>query len=376
MKYAFASLLKCPSCRSDLKLQVLEERTVQFKTTGKQAEFAALHCPHTQQGSCDECKNKDIVEGTLQCNAPKCKALFPIVGSVPRMLPNSMAQFPEFVSKWKAKLEKENGFKSTRTQSELDREYQQVVRHFQSQWKYWGRLKRSFGRDIDASVNYLLWTMAPPGANKEFFDNKLMLDAGCGHGKFLIGLSQMRAQSVGIDITRAIDLCQDLVGDQANVHLVQGDVIHPPFTEGVFDYVYSSGVIHHTPDTRKAFKSLAKLPHKDGVYSVWVYPFRQKWWELTQGSIRAVTTRMPPRLLKALSYVPVPLLSVPKLRAYSGTNLSNSSWEECAQVVFDFYGPKYQTHHSEEQIQAWFREEGYTDLANGPDPTSVTGRKL
>lgn len=42
--------------------------------------------------------------------------------------------------------------------------------------------------------------------------------------------------------------------------------------EGIFDYIYSIGVLHHTRDTRKAFSVLPALLRKEGRISIWVYP--------------------------------------------------------------------------------------------------------
>lgn len=351
MKLSFLNLLACPSCQSDLALTTFEENQVN--------------------------NFKNVSEGILNCT--QCKTIYPIFNSVPRLLPNALHLFPEFKKKWSTKLKNEFSLseKELQANAELEREYQQVARHFQNQWKYWGRLKRSFGRDIKKSLDYLLWTMSPANSNARFFENKKILDAGCGHGKFLLALKDHNCEVVGIDLTRAIDLCQDLVGDAPNVHLVQGDIINAPFKSEAFDYVYSSGVIHHTPNTLAAFKSLSRLPKKaGGVYSVWVYPVRAPWWEITQGFLRSITTKLHPQVLHKLSYIPVPLLSFKKFQAYSGTSLDNSSWAECAQVVFDFYGPKYQTHHTDQEICDWFKKEGYSNLHIGPDPTSVTGIRL
>jgi SAM-dependent methyltransferase len=283
--------------------------------------------------------------------------------------------FPEFFRRWRVRLTDANsaGEKASRKDSDLAFEYRQVVRHFQTQWQYWGDHSKNFGRDIQQSLEFLRWTLVPRNAGPSFFDQKLILDAGCGHGKYLSALSDKNVEVVGMDITRSIDLCQRLVGDRDNIHLVQGDVIHPPFAKASFDYVYSNGVIHHTPDTRRAFRALAALPKTSALYAVWVYPYRAKWWDVTQHSIRSITTRLPPGLLRALCYIPVPLLSIPGIGAYSNTSLKTASWAECAQVIFDFYGPKYQTHHTQEEIESWFREEGYNGIEFGPDPLSVIG---
>jgi uncharacterized protein YbaR (Trm112 family)/2-polyprenyl-3-methyl-5-hydroxy-6-metoxy-1,4-benzoquinol methylase len=380
MKYRLMGVLCCPLCSGNLKLTVLEERNVSFRRSANVAQgekpYGALSCPHADEGDCVECATKDIREGILRCKS--CSQFFPIVNGVPRMLAASINQFPDFLSKWQTLLEREFGRETVaeRMRSTLHREYRQVARHFQSQWQYWGKLKKSFGRDVQGSLDYLLWTLTPEDSAPEFFEKKLILDAGCGHGKFVKALSRKNAEVVGIDITRAIDLCEDYLGEEANVHLIQADVIHPALRRESFDYVFSNGVIHHTPNTLAAFQSLAKLPKKNGVYAVWVYPFRSKWWELVQTNLRQVTTRLPPSILKVLSYIPVPLLSIRQFRAYSGTSLRNASWAECAQVVFDFYGPKYQTHHTEREVTGWFESEHYERIHVGPDPTSVIGKRL
>jgi SAM-dependent methyltransferase/uncharacterized protein YbaR (Trm112 family) len=372
MKLSLLSVLRCPDCESQLQLRVLQQREKLSDSKRSPARFRVTHCAHRDSGECDDCARVDVQEGLLTCAS--CSAVFPIVNSVPRFLPGAIKTFPEIQERWASQLNSGNNSGSEPIQGRegLDSEYRQVVRHFQTQWKYWGRHSKNFGRDIQQSLEFLQWTLAPK-ASPDFFDRKLILDAGCGHGKYLAALSAENVEVIGMDITRSIDLCQELVGDRENVHLVQGDVIHPPFAKGIFDYVYSNGVIHHTPDTRRAFRSLAALPKTGATYAIWVYPYRAKWWDFTQQTIRGVTTKLPPGLLRALCYIPVPLLSIPGIGAYSDTSLKTASWGECAQVIFDFYGPKYQTHHTPEEIARWFQEEGYGGVTFGPDPLSAIG---
>ena len=375
MKPSLLSLLRCPDCGSTLRLRVLEQQARRSGLIQSEGRFRATYCAHCDSGECEDCAKVDIREGSLACSS--CHALNPIINSVPRFLPDTPDMFPEFWRKWGSKLsDTSSGIEPYQLKTGLDSEYRQVVRHFQTQWQYWGKHSKNFGRDIQQSLEFLQWTLAPKDAGPLFFDRKLILDAGCGHGKYLAALSAKNVEVIGMDITLSIDLCQELVGDRNNVHLVQGDVIHPPFAKGMFDYVYSNGVIHHTPDTRRAFRSLAALPKTSAIYAVWVYPYRAKWWDFTQKAIRSVTTRLPPELLRVLCYLPVPLLSIPGIGAYSDTSLETSSWAECAQVIFDFYGPKYQTHHTPEEVEQWFKEEGYAAIAFGPDPLSVIGVRI
>jgi SAM-dependent methyltransferase len=66
------------------------------------------------------------------------------------------------------------------------------------------------------------------------------------------------------------------------------------------------GVLHHLPDPRRALKSLARLVRPGGHIHIYVYWIPSQGWHrallrLVTGA-RRVTTRMPPPLLRTLSY--------------------------------------------------------------------------
>ena len=70
---------------------------------------------------------------------------------------------------------------------------------------------------------------------------EMFLDAGCGRGRFLEPLSELRGgRGVGIEISPTM-LAE---ARKHNQHLVQGDIVHLPFADGVFPFVYSIDVIH------------------------------------------------------------------------------------------------------------------------------------
>jgi hypothetical protein len=51
-------------------------------------------------------------------------------------------------------------------------------------------------------------------------------------------------------------------------------------------------------------------------------------------------------------HMPVPFLLIPGWGVYSGTSPKSASWRQCAQLTYEFFGPKYQTHHSSEEVAA------------------------
>ena len=283
----------------------------------------------------------EVESGQLVCTG--CGARFPIVRGVPRLLPPVL----------------DGG--------------RQVQRSFEFQWQTWGDEARIFGRTRGDALDYFFANLVHPEIRPESLRGKWVLDAGCGHGMYVSFLAELGAHVVGLDVTGAVDPLYRRVRGFPGAHCVQGDVLRPPFRPGAFDVVFSNGVLHHTADTRRAFAAVSALVGTPGHVGIWLYPVRHASWEWTQRTIRTVTTRMPRALLHPLCYVAVPLLSV--ARAYSGTSLRTASWRQCAQVIFDFYDPRYQWHHRPDEVARWFRDEGFEDVRFMPDPLSVTGKR-
>ena len=208
-----------------------------------------------------------------------------------------------------------------------------------------------------------------------FYPGKRVLDAGCGHGRYVEELARLGAEAVGLDaadfvLGRAAAIPTDVSG---RVAFAQGDVARPPFRESSFDLVFSDGVLHHTADARAAFLALARLVKPGGFLYVWLYPKEGALREAAHRSLRSVTTRLPARATCALSFALVPLLSL--TRTYSGTSLRNARWGECAQVVYDWLSPAYQSHHAPDEVAEWYREAGFEAPEATPIPTGFVGRR-
>ena len=283
----------------------------------------------------------DVESGSLRCAS--CGGQFPIVRGVPRLLPPDL----------------DGG--------------RQVQRSFEFQWATWGDETRIFGRTRRDALDYFFANLVHPDVKAADLRGKWVLDAGCGHGMYVSFLAELGANVVGLDVTGAVEPVYRRVRGVPGAHCVQGDVLRPPFRPGAFDVVFSNGVLHHTADTRRAFAAIAALVGAPGSVGIWLYPVGHPAWEWTQRTIRAVTTRMPRAVLHPLCYLAVPLLGVAP--TYSGTSLRTASWRQCAQVIFDFYAPRYQAHHRPDEVVQWFRDEGFVDVRLMPDPLGVTGKR-
>jgi SAM-dependent methyltransferase len=120
----------------------------------------------------------------------------------------------------------------------------------------------------------------------------LVLDVGCGAGRFLDAASATDATIVGVDLSSAIDAAKDNLSGRSNVHFVQASIYDLPFRPGTFDKVYCIGVIQHTPDTVKSLKCIADMVRPGGDFAVTIYP-RKPWTKLfSKYWFRPITRRM------------------------------------------------------------------------------------
>lgn len=311
-----------------------------------------LDCPECRSGALtlqDQRKEgEDIVSGELHC---ACGAVYPVINGVPR-----------FLKEYRLDLSSHGNPAAS-----------QVQKRFEYQWKRWGRDEVIFGRKKEESRQFFSDFSGSP-IQPEYLKGKVTLDAGCGHGRFAQIMAEYGAFSVGLDLGDGVEIARWRVKDYPNASVVQGNIMSPPFRKDIFDYIWSNGVIHHTPDTRKAFSRLAELTKRGGYVDIWVYPKKSLAWEITQKTIRSVTTRLPARVLELFCYAAVPLLSV--VPTFSNTRFPKNSWRECAQVIFDWYAPEHQTHHTNEEVVGWYGEEGFGSIEVLDLPVAVSGKKI
>jgi SAM-dependent methyltransferase len=215
----------------------------------------------------------------------------------------------------------------------------------------------------------------------EDFRGKLVLDVGCGMGRFSDVASRWGATVVGIDLTSAVDAAYANIGQRDNVHLAQADIFALPFRDETFDFIFSIGVLHHTPNTRAAFDQLPRLLKPGGRIAIWVYSEKMRGWSRVSDLYRHVTTRLPKRLLYALSHVAVPwyhVSRVPRIGQLAWRLLPTSIHADPEWRVldtFDWYSPTYQWKHSELEVRDWFENQGLVSLTPLSFPTSMQGTR-
>lgn len=218
-----------------------------------------------------------------------------------------------------------------------------------------------------------------------------ILDAECGSGYSASvwvddgWRAKSSASWIGIDISEAIDVAKKRLGPSERTQFIQGDVIEPPFKAESFDANFSEGVLHHTPSTERALKSLARLLAKEGEFMFYVYRRKGAIREFADDYIRDLVADMPPdqawEMLEPLTKLGEALanlratVDVPEDVPYLGIRAGQYdvqrliywhflklfwneqySFEENQHDNFDWYHPRYAHRQSKEEVRRWCEE--------------------
>jgi SAM-dependent methyltransferase len=215
---------------------------------------------------------------------------------------------------------------------------------------------------------------------------KLVLDGGCGAGRFLDVASRMDCDVVGVDISSAVDAAAASVGDRPNVHLVQASLYALPFRPQQFDAVYCIGVVQHTPDPRGVVQALAAAVRPCGHLALTIYERRRFTTLGGKYLIRPVTRRLGNRPLLALVRGAMPILFpltdilfriprlgrlfrflIPVANYVDETSLSREQRYQWAILdTFDALSPRYDSPQREGDMVAVLRQAGLHSIERPP----------
>lgn len=290
------------------------------------------------------------MEGQLNCT---CSS-FPIEGGIPRFVPHDNYS-KNFGFQWKK-------FRRTQLDSYVGLPISRDRFYAQSQWS-------------PAEIR-----------------GKLVLDIGCGAGRFTEVVLDAGAIVMSLDYSDAVDACFENHRANPNFMIVQGDIYHFPFSPNVFDYVFCFGVLQHTPDPHAAFMQLTRQLKPGAKIAIDSYRWRltnflePKYW------LRPITTKIPQDRLLSMVRKVVPVLlppalameRVPAVGRYltrllpiavrsSAAKDRQHALELSILDTFDWYGPAYDQPQTPETLHSWFEEAGLSDVSID-QPGHLTGR--
>jgi len=113
---------------------------------------------------------------------------------------------------------------------------------------------------------------------------KKVLEIGTGMGTDHINLARQQAHLHGVDLTpRHLEITRERLRSQQLVSgLAHADAEELPFPDDTFDFVYSFGVVHHSPDTVRAVSEIRRVLRPGGRCWITVYHKHSLffWWSV------------------------------------------------------------------------------------------------
>jgi SAM-dependent methyltransferase/uncharacterized protein YbaR (Trm112 family) len=335
MKNQILKYLCCPSCKEHLNLSIYEV------------------------------EQEEIISGVLKCIRSECGSWYPVIRGIPRLFSFDLrAELTNnFQSRFRNQLLLDGINLSSEThQKPYSRRFSMndlqglkllTMKNFGFEWLQYGR----FGWD-DSIFNierekqvFIRKSLFSP----EDFQGKLVLDAGCGNGRYSFWAAEFGGEVIGIELGNGVESAFRNTR-MNNVHIVQGDLFSLPFRENIFDIIFSIGVLMHTGNPKQVMKSLIDHLAIGGKLAVHVYGKGNPLYELNDRLLRYLTTKMSILSLasftKMMAYVALVLYKIRVLRFVN----SLIRLENHPHCIFDWYSAPIATHHTESEAVSWFTE--------------------
>jgi SAM-dependent methyltransferase len=190
------------------------------------------------------------------------------------------------------------------------------------------------------------------GIDASWFSGRTVLDAGCGGGRWTVGLLRLGAQVTAVDFSahavastaaQAARLVPDAAG---RLETRRADLLdQSTIPRGPFDLVFSFGVLHHTGDTRRALANLARLVRPDGLLFLYLYGARSVGWAR--------------RLALAVGRAALAPLPFTAKQDVLGRLLPGRDVHQ----AFDLFSPVINDRYDHDRVEGWLGELGFPDVA-------------
>jgi ubiquinone/menaquinone biosynthesis C-methylase UbiE len=228
---------------------------------------------------------------------------------------------------------------------------------------------------------------AKTGWRAQDLRGKVVLDAGCGCGRFAQIAARYAERVVAVDLSG-----EAVAATRANVPRAdtrRDDLLAlSTVPDESVDLAYALGTLHHTGDTRRAFFEVARKVKVGGELVVWIYekPARNETSFQAIQLLHEVTREVAPDKLYEIFQRHAPKLrdlyqkreGKPHQSDFLQQVLRISTQEDdqdCISDTFDWHAPWYRDWIEEDDLTGWFRFEGFEINWSGAFPVTVKGVK-
>jgi SAM-dependent methyltransferase len=243
---------------------------------------------------------------------------------------------------------------------------QRSERSFGIEWtKYYATLGWAGNEFASEKGMFLTYTRSMPN----FFAGKIVVDAGCGNGRYINVLNNISSPPprlvIGIDLSDSIFVAAKNCATFKNVLFVKANLnLLPKILKNPVDYIYSIGVLHHTPSAKESFDNLARCVRPGGFISLYLYGKGNRLLYRVNSFLRnRFFQRWPHRLVYALCV----LIAIPsqifRIRFFGPWTLDfvNRVIFVSPDVhnMFDAYTAGYTSFHEKEEVEQWYEGNGF-----------------
>ena len=306
--------------------------------------------------SCPSCKHRLNNSGS-ELTCPNCSKGFPVVGEIPRFVPKE--NYAEsFGLQW-------NRFANTQIDSKVGTNRSEIRFREETLWDE---------RDLKG---------------------KLVLDAGCGSGRFSEIALKLGASLIAVDYSSAVEASKQNLSAPDKL-IVQGDLAALPILDQTFDFIYCIGVLQHTSEPARIVKELLRCLKVGGEITLTFYE-NSSWHVLWYSKyvVRPLTKRLPKAILLKVIEKTSPiwfpltsfLFSLPEnlsrgfrflipVANYVEYKYANPkiARDEAILDTFDMLSPSYDKPIKKSEIYSWVTDSGITMQALPEKPIHGTMR--
>lgn len=349
MKEKLLNYLSCPECENDLNLEIFYKEDMEIK------------------------------DGVFLCK--NCHQYYFLIDYIPRFLPVDVIINSDFLinftSKYHKRLEKLITSLNKSKIGFADDDYQirlKTIEYFGYEWKKfinWGWLEeddipkkdriRYDGGFISNTIS--AFETKSLMYEDDLANGKLILDAGCGNGRFSHQAAKYGAEVIGVDIgTGTVEAAYENTREIDNINIIQGDLFKLPFKKNVFDTAFSIGVLMHTGDAYRAFESIAIHIKVGGAFTTHVYHKLNPVWEINDFLLRKITTKISAESnVKFADFMSKLGRLLLKVRLFNVANLFIRV-QPTLHHMYDWYSAPIATHHTYYEVKGWYVENDFEIL--------------
>jgi|SRR6185436_1930677 len=250
-------------------------------------------------------------------------------------------------------------------------------KNFGYQWRKWPRIQfeaENKNKPMEGHTRKMWEMITGHTATNTQFEGQVVLDMGCGSGRFTDVARSKGAKVIGIDFSLAVESAQENFKNDPDVLIVQGDLLHLPIKAQSIDGAFSIGVLHHTPDPPGGVSQAVEVLKNGGWFALSVYEKNGFYDKANVQLVRKFFKKLwpyfkhyPPLIYSYFAvYLLSPFTTVPYNENFLGRfpfpfiKLADKKWSLLD--TFDSVTPSYQSGHTLDEILQWMKNNKFTEI--------------